>query len=360
MKRVAYFVTAHGMGHAARACAVMESLQKLDPEVEFEVFSRAPAWVFETSLERGYRLNPVEVDIGLVQRTPYEEDVPGTLRRLGEMLPYRDEWVGELACLLLQRDCDLVICDIAPLGIAAAKKAGLPCVLIENFRWDWIYAGYLAEAQDFVRHIDYLAELFAQVDFHIQTEPRCDRIPQAVWVAPPISRGVRTSREIIRQQVGVPQDRKMVLVTSSATPSPLAFEAWAERLPGLFFVLPDDVPELQPMRNGVRTPRRYYHPDLVNASDAVAGKAGYSTLAEAYQAGVLFAFVGRRRFRESAVLGEFIRARMGGFEIPDEWQALDWLVGLQDRLVHHSPAPQGENGAAGAARFILEQCLSGS
>lgn len=359
MKRVAYFVSAHGMGHAARACAVMEALQKLAPEIEFEIFSRAPAWVFETSLGSGYHFNPVEVDIGLVQRTPYEEDVPATLRRLAEMLPYRDEWVSELARLLLHQNCQLVICDIAPLGIVVAKRAGLPCVLIENFRWDWIYAGYLAETQEFKRYIDYLARIFAQVDFHIQTEPRCDRVPQAVWVAPPISRAARTPREVIRQRLGAPQDKKMVLVTSSATPSPQAFEAWAERLPALFFVLPDEVPALQPMRNGVRTPRRFYHPDLVNASDVVAGKAGYSTLAEAYQAGALFAFVGRRRFRESAVLGEYIQERMGGFEIPDEWQALDWLVGLQERLVNHSPARQRENGAAGTADFILTHCIGG-
>ena len=42
----------------------------------------------------------------------------------------------------------------------------------------------------------------------------------------------------------------------------------------------------------------FFHPDLVNASDCVVGKLGYSTLAEIYRAGVPFGFVVRRGFRD--------------------------------------------------------------
>ncbi len=41
----------------------------------------------------------------------------------------------------------------------------------------------------------------------------------------------------------------------------------------------------------------FYHPDLVNASDAVIGKVGYSTLAEVFHAGVPYGFITRSEFQ---------------------------------------------------------------
>ena len=51
----------------------------------------------------------------------------------------------------------------------------------------------------------------------------------------------------------------------------------------------------------------FYHPDLVNASDAVVGKLGYSTVAEAALAGVSYAYVPRNQFRETESFGKFRR-----------------------------------------------------
>ena len=36
--RIAYFVTPHGFGHAARAAAVMVALQEIDLTIQFDIF----------------------------------------------------------------------------------------------------------------------------------------------------------------------------------------------------------------------------------------------------------------------------------------------------------------------------------
>jgi len=36
-KRIAYYITPHGYGHAVRACAVLTALHQLAPEVEIEI-----------------------------------------------------------------------------------------------------------------------------------------------------------------------------------------------------------------------------------------------------------------------------------------------------------------------------------
>ena len=51
--RLAYFVSPHGFGHAARACAVMQAMRAVWPRVVFEVFTLVPEWFFAESLEVG-------------------------------------------------------------------------------------------------------------------------------------------------------------------------------------------------------------------------------------------------------------------------------------------------------------------
>ena len=47
---VAFFVSSHGFGHAARASAVAEALLAIRPQTSFAFYSEAPAWFFEDSL----------------------------------------------------------------------------------------------------------------------------------------------------------------------------------------------------------------------------------------------------------------------------------------------------------------------
>ncbi len=95
------------------------------------------------SLGAGFHYHEVLTDIGLVQTTSMEENLPETIRQLEGLLPYRPALVRALAQQVREAACEMVLCDVAPLGIAVAREAGLPSVLEENFTWDWIYEGYL-------------------------------------------------------------------------------------------------------------------------------------------------------------------------------------------------------------------------
>src|SRR5262244_3295844 len=65
--RIAYFVTPHGFGHAARAAAVMVALQEIDPTIQFDIFTQVPHWFFQDSLVRDVHYYNVCTDIGVVQ-----------------------------------------------------------------------------------------------------------------------------------------------------------------------------------------------------------------------------------------------------------------------------------------------------
>ena len=64
MSAVAYFVSAHGFGHAARASAVMAALRRRSPDVALHVFTTVPRWFFDDSLRGVFTYHPLRTDVG--------------------------------------------------------------------------------------------------------------------------------------------------------------------------------------------------------------------------------------------------------------------------------------------------------
>jgi len=352
---IAAFVSHHGFGHAARACAVMQAIATLEPGVRFEVFTRVPEWFFADSLVCPFRYHDVITDVGLAQTTALEEDPEATLAQLAGFLPFRTERLELIAGQLADAGCALVVADISPLGIAAARAAGVPSVLIENFTWEWIYEAYTATHPAFAAPLAELARVFAAADLRIQTEPVCRAVPGAAAV-PPVSRTPRTPREEVRSRLGIDAGTPAVLLTMGGAPWEHRSLELLEESPSTVFVVPGAGDRLERRGSLVVLPHRsgFFHPDLVGAADAVVGKLGYSTLAEAYAAGVPFAYVSRRTFRESGPLARFAEERMAGLPLAaEEMDNGSWTRAVP-RLTALPRAPEGrENGSAAAARLAL-------
>jgi hypothetical protein len=355
-RHVAYFVSAHGFGHATRAAAVMAAVHALDPTICFEVFTAAPEFVFRDSLTGPFVYHHGITDIGLAQRSALLEDPLATLAQLDEFLPFDEfllrswaDWLGRLAC-------ELVICDIAPLGLAVAELAGLPSVLIENFTWDFAYRAYLELAPGLARHADYLAEVFARAGYHLQAEPFCVLASHADARLHPVGRRPRASVASTRAALGVADGECLVLVTlggvSDQPPRPRGVpkSGVVYALAGAGDVFRREGPWLLlPHRSTV------YYPDLLAASDAVIAKLGYSTLAEAFHAGVPFGYLPRDRFPESPVLSEFARREMPALALSTAaFLAGDWLEAAGRLLALPRPNAHTINGADRAAEFILD------
>jgi UDP:flavonoid glycosyltransferase YjiC (YdhE family) len=363
-RRIAYFITPHGYGHAARASAVMAAIQQRTPEVHFEIFTQVPRWFFEDSVSEPFSYHPLLTDIGLAQKTSLAEDMPETLKRLNVFLPFDAPLIQKLARQISQLECQMVLCDIAPMGIAVAREVGIPSVLIENFTWDWIYEAYLKDIPELDRHITYLGESFDAADYHVQTQPVC-RPGKVDLTTSPVSRKMRTSRQQVRQQLGIPDQAKMVMITMGGIPWRYGFLKHLVKQDSVYFIIPGADGTPSPAGTGrlagtggiVLLPHHsdFFHPDLVNAADAVIGKAGYSTVAEVYHAGVPFGYVGRPRFRETLALNAFIEREMKGLPITEaQFQNGEWLSSLADLLALPRIPRKGSNGADQVANFIYE------
>lgn len=355
-KRIAYFVTPHGFGHAARAVAVMEALAEIEPAVQFEIFTTVPSWFFQDSLGTVFNYHHLESDIGLVQKSAFQADLDDTLRSLSDFFPLAPPLIAHIAEVINALNCLLIICDIAPMGILVAKKAGIPSILVENFTWDWLYQQYCGCDSRIDRYIEYLEPIFKASDYLIQTEPMCNRHPADLSTAP-VSRKIKTASNDVRKRLGLPPAGKMVLITTGGIPQTYGF---LDRLTGLreiTFVLPGAGPQMKIVDNLIILPHRsaFYHPDLVNAADAVIGKVGYSTLAEVYHGGIPFGYVARSNFRESESMVEFIQMQMPGIAVGESEFADGYWTSKLHQLLNLAPVQRNiDNGAVQIGRYVKE------
>jgi len=349
---VLFLVSPHGFGHAARASAVIEALVGLVPELRVDIATTVPDWFFTDALPTGIdlHLHPVEVDVGLVQRGPFEEDAAATAARLEHVIGSRWEGVGRLAADLGHLRPTVIVADIAPLGLGLAERMGVPAVLVENFTWDFIYRAYGSELEAWAER---LAPMTAAAALRIQAEPCCEPVPGALRVAP-VARRRRSPRGEVRRRLGVPPDRTMVLVSMGGVPG---LPGEIDRLRSqqrAVVVVPGGAPSIQRSPWMIPLPRRsgYSHPDLVRDADLVVGKLGYSTVAETWTAGVPFAYVARDRFPESPPVSGWVEREMSAARIDrHELESGGWMARL-DELLALPRMPERVGGAPEAAAAI--------
>ncbi len=351
---IAWFISPHGFGHAARSCALIEAVNAQRPQTVFHLYTSVGRRFFSGSLSAAFQYHPLVTDVGMVQKTPFAEDLPATVERLKRFYPCDPDLVDDLARQVKALDCRLIVCDIAPLGIAVGLRAGIATLLVENFTWDWVYAGYRDYRQALQPFCRYLGGLFAAADYHLQTRPVC-RPREAHLTTGPISRRPRTDAGTLRRRLGIPPGARMVVVTLGGTSDLYVFSDFALAAGDIYLVVPGSGDTLTVHERVILLPTYsgFFHPDLIHTADAVVGKAGYSTLAEVYAAGVPFGYVKRAGFRESAILEDFVARHMPSLEISEKALATGLAPDLIARLLSlPRAAAQNRNAAGEAGGFI--------
>ncbi|HIJ57611.1 MAG TPA: hypothetical protein HPQ03_16015 [Deltaproteobacteria bacterium] len=352
---IAFFISSHGLGHAARAAGIMAALHELNPGLHFEIFTAVPEWFFKDSLPGPFTIHSVLTDIGLVQKNPFNEDVPRSLKHLDSFFPFDSSRLEPVLKIVSDAACNVILCDIAPMGIEVGKTLGIPSVLIENFTWDWIYERYVIKDKRIKVHIDYLNRLFDSADFHIQTIPVCNPKHVDITVRP-VSRKPRTLPEKVRSELGIPGIAPMVMITMGGIPQHFDIMETLRKHPEYYFVISGGGESFIRDNNVIVLPYHsdYYHPDLIHASNVVVGKSGYSTLAEVFYSGIPYIFVKRPTFRESEVFTPFIKKRMNGVGIPEEeFNTCSWLSFIPDLLKLQPIQRKQPHGGDQAAEYIL-------
>ncbi len=357
MTAVAFVVSPHGFGHASRTAAVIAAVVRRQPEVRPVLVTTVPRWFFSDSLPCPFDQVEVATDVGLVQTTSFDEDVAATIDRLASFVPPPAELVARVVDAMAAASVRLVVADIAPLGLVAAARAGVPSLLMENFTWDFIYDAYRSEWPELGHLGDAMAPLVDLATVRVHTRPCCRVTPTGIAVDP-VSRVARLDRNDVRRQLDVGADERLVLVTMGGVEFCFGNLDHMARRRDTVYVVPGASRAVVERRgNLVALPHHspFYHPDLVAAADAVVAKLGYSTLAECHNSGTPLLFIARDRFPESPVLADFARRSLTAAELPrDRFVGGTWLDLADELAARPRRPPATVNGADQVAEVILE------
>ena len=307
---VVFYITGHGFGHAVRQIAIVNALAQRRPDVPIVVRTSVAPWLFSRSVRASVRLEPGPVDTGAIQRGSLDVDIPATLAAAEAFYADGEAWIAREAAFLTGEGARLVVADIPPLPIAAARRAGIPAIGISNFTWDWIYEDYDARrlapglvetleahyacadrglAAADARRLRQLLDAARPAARRPRRPPAARRRPRRAGPAAGAAAGAGVARRLRRPRhrpARAPPRRCAAWPTSS----PTSYDAFT---PG----------------NGVHRidetamyGQRIRYEDLVGAVDIVASKPGYGIISECAANGTALLYTDRGRFCEYDVL----------------------------------------------------------
>ncbi len=296
---VALAVSGHGFGHSVRSAEVARTLLKRGARVV--VRTDAPRWLYPREVE-WVPTQPWPLDIGVVQHDGLEFDIEATRKRWCEFLASFDEHATIEGELLSRAGVDVMVGDIPPLAFAASDRAGIPRYGLTNFTWDWIYSAW----PTFEPIVHRIRDAYAQADglFRLPLHGDCGAFGRIEDV-PLIARKAVRSREEVRNELNLPNDRTVVLLSFGGFTANGLNLAALEKLREFVFVSTPPLRVEHPPENMLaltQAPSDYV--SLLAACDVVVTKPGYGIVADCLANRVAVLFTDRGPFREYDVLAD--------------------------------------------------------
>ena len=276
-------VTNHGFGHATRAASVATEVRQrcklAGIPLKLIMATRAPKWLLDSYLIGDYAHYPVGVDIGVLQSDSLTMDKAATLREVQAIQAAEDRIIAAEADYLQLQNVDLVLADIPPLMPKIAKAAGIPCWMMGNFGWDFIYRPW---GDEFRPVVDWIGDCFSQGDrtFRLPFHEPMTTFPNITDVG--LTGGIpKYTTEYLRKTMAsdIPLERTVLLTFGGLGLSQIPYDALKKFPDWQFITFDPNAPELP---NLYRVRDRAMRPvDWMVMCDRIVSKPGYSTFAEA-------------------------------------------------------------------------------
>jgi hypothetical protein len=293
-------ITNHGFGHATRAASVVANVKEMMPEVELILATTAPQWLLDCYLSEPYQYRQRAFDLGVVQADSLQMDLKTTLEKLQHIRAQQDQIVAAEAEFLRQQKVDLVMADIPPLATAIAHAADLPCWMVSNFGWDFVYRAWGGE---FAAIADWVGDCFGQCDrlFRLPFHEPMSAFPviEDVGLTGGTPRyDVATLRS--RWNLQAPPERTALLTFGGLGLQSIPYDALANFPDWQFFTFDHQAPDLA---NLLKLPKSELRPvDVMPLCGRVVSKPGFGTFAEACKLDVPIVTITRDDFAEGPVL----------------------------------------------------------
>jgi hypothetical protein len=329
-------VTNHGFGHAVRTSSVASAIKQLNPEILIVLVTTAPYWLLESYLQADFIYRPRAFDVGVIQFDSFNMDLNATLTKMQEFRSREAQILAGEVNFLKTNKVGLVLADIPAMAAKIAKSAGIPCWMISNFGWDFIYRDWGEDFQDLV---DWIGECYQQCDrlFRLPLAEPMSNFTQIIDVG--LTGGTpRYSETHLRENFGIKsrKEKTILLTFGGLGLEAIPYHKLTEFSHWQFITFDHKAPELP---NLVKVRDRQYRPvDFMPLCDRVVSKPGFTTFAESLKLDIPVVTLTREGFAESKFLIEGLKNYGHHQIIP----ATDFLAGNW-QFLHSNPHPPLSN-----------------
>ena len=319
MKHLFVDISAHGFGHLAQTAPLLNSLAASRP-LQLTLRSGLPQAQLVRRIHAPFTHIHSASDFGFAMRDALNVDVAASAARYQQAYADWPQRVAEEAELLAQLAPDLVFSNVSPLPLAGAGAAGFPAVAMCSLNWADLFAHYYADTDWGAPIHAAMHAAYASARMFLRLTPGMPMgtLPNVVDLAP-VSFYTHTPPPITRsqaaQRLGLPQDRRWLLLALGGIAHRLPVENWP-RLPGVQLLVPAD------WNTAVRADITPYHDgllpfsDLLPVVDALLSKPGYGTFVEAACCGLPVLYLQRPDWPEADCLEQWLHGNTRAAVIP--------------------------------------------
>jgi len=293
-------ITNHGFGHAVRMASVAAAIAQQNPEILLILVSTVPRWLLESYIPGDFIHRPRGFDVGVIQSDSLTMDREATLQKLQEIRNHERSIIASEVNFIRQNQVDLVVADLPHLAVSIAHSAGIPCWMMGNFGWDFIYRPWGGE---FIEIADWISNAYGECDrlFRLPLHEPMSAFSDPVDVG--LTGGIpRFTPEQLRQQlqISTPKERTVLLTFGGLSLQAIPYDTLKEFPDWQFITFDAQAPNLP---NLIKVGGHHYRPvDFMPICDRVVSKPGYSTFAEALRLDTPITSLTREGFAEASVL----------------------------------------------------------
>jgi len=299
-------LSAHGYGHAAQAAPVINRLRRRYPRLRVSVRTTLPQHLLTTRIDGVWAYLPEARDFGMIMASAVEVQVDDSAAAYRALHHDWERRVEEEAAALRTLAPDLVLADVPYLTLAGAARAHIPAVALCCLNWADIYQHYCGERPEAPQILDQMLAAYNSAAAFLRTEPSMPMpgIQNGRPIGPIAQCGVACRAEI-NARLGLGEHDRLVVVATGGIPLPIDVDSWP-RLPHIHWVINRNAGGRRPDVFSVDALNLPF-PDLVRSCDALVGKPGYGSFAEAACNGTPVLYIRRAGWPEEPYLVRWLQ-----------------------------------------------------
>jgi hypothetical protein len=368
---IVFYISGHGLGHAARAIEVINAILAKRPETRVGVRTSAPRWLFDLSVKGKVQFSTLECDTGVVQVDALTLDEADSIRRAAA---FHSDLVTRAASetrVLRELGAGLIVGDIPPLAFAVGASAGIASIGLGNFTWDWIYADY--------PRVRLAPSLLPAIRGAYTKASMALRLPMSagfesfsnVRDIPFIARHAAKTREEVIKTLKLPAEKPFILASFGGYGLQSLDTEVLTKFKKYTVLQTANVPMSRARSAAQLTDKKgslvtineegmydagIRYEDLVGASEAVVTKPGYGIISEAIANDAALLYTSRGHFPEYDILVEEMPKYLrNAFISQDDLTSGKWEPHIDKLLAQPKIKKKPEtNGADVAAEILLK------